>query len=176
MPSISITVKFINFTIESKSMGTVPYSGLSVDKPTAQKIRELAKSEGFPSTSSFIRYLVEVYPTLKRIKEMFDKGILVPVTQVQTITQDHIHKQIKVTHEDQYLPPFTETHKTLINQADIKILIKNLKIVNKFNLVIMDDKGTIEEKGTVAIKPLKDYEPEIEEVYEKGIKIKIEPK
>ncbi len=54
----------------------VKYSGLSVDSKTAEKIRELARKEGFPSTASFIRHLIEIYPTIRRIKEMFDSGLL----------------------------------------------------------------------------------------------------
>ena len=101
-------------------MGTVPYSGLSVDKPTADKIRELAKKEGFPSTASFIRYLVEIYPTLKKLKEMFDAGLLVPVTQ------EPIHKQSEASRRGYYPPTFAETHKAIIN---IFIKIDSLNIV-----------------------------------------------
>jgi hypothetical protein len=42
----------------------------------------------------------------------------------------------------------------------------------EFNLVALTKEGIEELKEEkVIIKPLKDYEPEIEEVYEKGVKI-----
>ena len=60
----------------------------------------------------------------------------------------------------------------MINQADIKILIKELNITNEFNLVALTKEGIEELKEEkVIIKPIKDYEPEIEEVYEGKIRI-----
>ena len=119
-------------------MGTVPYSGLSVDKPTAQKIRELAKSEGFPSTSSFIRYLVEVYPTLKRIKEMFDKGLLVPATQVQIATQDQIPKSQSLPERQLPLPVCGNSYGMVID--DQAIADKLASII--FDIFMNPDKYT----------------------------------
>jgi len=138
--------------------------GLSLDVETIEELKKLAKEEGLQTVSSFIRYLVKTYPTLKRIKEMFDSGLLVPATQ------DISHKQSEASRKGYYPLPFAETHKALINQADIKVLIQNLNITNEFKFVAITDRG-LEEEEKAVIKPLKDYEPEIEEVYEKGVKI-----
>jgi len=59
---------------------------------------------------------------------------------------------------------FAETCTVLINKANIKILIQNLNIINKLNFVALMSKG-LKERSNKIIKPLKDYEPKIKEVY-----------
>jgi len=54
----------------------VRYVTIQIDKETRDKLKELATEEGFQTVSSFLRYIAEVYPTLKKIKEMFDSGKL----------------------------------------------------------------------------------------------------
>ena len=100
---------------------------------------------------------------------MFDSGLLVPVTQ------EPIHKQSEASRKGYYPPTFAETHKA--NEVKVYYLDIRNYIYNTFNVikpckvVVTEDVKVKELDEKVIKKFMEDYKPDIEEVYEKGIKI-----
>ena len=63
------------------------YRGFSIEVELIEEAKKYAKEEGFKNIADFIRFLIKTYPYTKRLRQMFEQGLLVPATQ------DISHKQ-----------------------------------------------------------------------------------